>query len=222
MTAVAAPVETDEAVLLERIADAGSRVLAPHAESVDKRGRFPTEGVDELRRLRLMGAAAPVQAGGLGLDPAALARVGTAIARHCGATGMIWAMSQLQLACLVGFGGPAHDRYVTDVCASQHLIASVTSEVSTGGNMRRSDAAAVPDGDGAIAFRKDATTVSYGAQADSLLVTLRRSDTAEPTDQVLLLARRDQITLTPTGTGGTLLPVVSQDRLYALHPAAGT
>jgi len=204
VTAVAAPVETDEAVLLERIADAGSRVLAPHAESVDKRGRFPTEGVDELRRLRLMGAAAPVQAGGLGLDPAALARVGTAIARHCGATGMIWAMSQLQLACLVGFGGPAHDRYVTDVCASQHLIASVTSEVSTGGNMRRSDAAAVPDGDGAIAFRKDATTVSYGAQADSLLVTLRRSDTAEPTDQVLLLARRDQITLTPTGTWDTL------------------
>jgi hypothetical protein len=29
-------------------------------------------------------------------------------------------------------------------------------------------------------------------------------------------------TLTPTGTGGTFLPVVSQDRLYALHPAAGT
>jgi len=29
-------------------------------------------------------------------------------------------------------------------------------------------------------------------------------------------------TLTPTGTGGTFLPVVSQDRLYALQPAAGT
>ena len=29
-------------------------------------------------------------------------------------------------------------------------------------------------------------------------------------------------TLTPTGTGGPFLPVVSQDRLYALQPAAGT
>ena len=196
--------QTDEANLLEQVGVAGSRVLAPHADSVDRQGRFPAESVAELRRLRLMGAAAPIAAGGLGLDPAALARVGTAIARHCGATGMIWAMSQLQLACLVGFGGPVHQRYVRDVCAAQHLIASVTSEVSTGGNMRRSDAPAMPDGDGAVAFGKDATTVSYGAQADSLLVTLRRCDTAEPGDQVLVLARRDQITLTPTGTWDTL------------------
>jgi acyl-CoA dehydrogenase len=185
---------------------AAARVLSANATGVDRQGRFPTESIDELRRLRLMGAAAPAAAGGLELNPAQLATVATSIARQCGATAMIWAMSQLQLACLTGFGGPTHHAYLHTACREQHLIASVTSEVTTGGQLRRSDAAATIDTDTdiAVTFTKDATTVSYGAQADSLLVTLRSTATADPTDQVLVLARQDQYTLTPTGTWDTL------------------
>ena len=47
-------------------------------------------------------------------------------------------------------------------------------------------------GDGARTFEKQAPTVSYGAYADDLLTTLRRSPDAEPGDQVVVLTRRDQ------------------------------
>jgi acyl-CoA dehydrogenase len=42
--------------------------------------------------------------------------------------------------------------------------------------------------------------VSYGAHADDLLSTLRRTPDAEPSDQVLVLSRRGQIELEPTGS----------------------
>jgi acyl-CoA dehydrogenase len=42
--------------------------------------------------------------------------------------------------------------------------------------------------------------VSYGEYADDLFVTLRRTPEAEPSDQVVALARGDRLALEPTGT----------------------
>ena len=66
--------------------------------------------------------------------------------------------------------------------------------------MGRSIAAVTPAAGGGSAFEKQAPTVSYGSYADDLLVTLRRTPEAEPGDQVLALARKEQIALEPTGT----------------------
>jgi acyl-CoA dehydrogenase len=86
------------------------------------------------------------------------------------------------------------------VAAEQRLIASVTSEIGTGGDMSRSVAALTPGSDGLLGFEKQAPTVSYGQYADDLFVTLRRGPDAEPSDQVVALARKEQITLEQTGT----------------------
>ena len=53
---------------------------------------------------------------------------------------------------------------------------------------------------GRCTFEKQAPTVSYGAYADDLFVTLRRAPEAEPSDQVVVLARKEQLELEPTGT----------------------
>jgi len=82
----------------------------------------------------------------------------------------------------------------------QRLIASVTSEVGTGGDMGRSIAGVVAADDGSCRFEKQATTVSYGEHADDLLTTVRRSADAEPNDQVLVLTMRGQAELVPQGT----------------------
>ena len=80
------------------------------------------------------------------------------------------------------------------------LIASVTSEVGTGGDMGRSIAAVSPAGGGGCEFEKQAPTVSYGEYADDLLTTLRRAPNAEPGDQVAVLTRKEQTTLEQTGS----------------------
>ena len=66
--------------------------------------------------------------------------------------------------------------------------------------MSKSVAALTPAGDGVATLEKQAPTVSYGQYADDLLITLRRSPDAEPGDQVLALARKDQTTLEQNGT----------------------
>jgi acyl-CoA dehydrogenase len=115
---------------------------------------------------------------------------------------MVFAMHQIQVATIVRHldGSPFFEEHLRAVAAEQRLIASVTSEVGTGGNMGISVAAVTPAGDGTSTFEKQAPTVSYGAQADDLLTTLRRSPDAEPGDQVLVPTRRDQHTVDIQGT----------------------
>jgi acyl-CoA dehydrogenase len=116
---------------------------------------------------------------------------------------MVFAMHQIQVACLVDHraGGDWFDEYLREVVAEQRLIASITSEVGTGGDMGRSIAAvSTPDAAGAVTFEKQAPTVSYGGHADAYLTTVRRGPEAEPGDQVAVLTRREQMKMEPQGT----------------------
>jgi acyl-CoA dehydrogenase len=95
---------------------------------------------------------------------------------------------------------PWFEEYLRDLSAGQRLVASVTSELGTGGDMGRSVAAVTPAPEGICTFEKQAPTVSYGEHADDLLVTLRRSPEAEASDQVMVVVRSEQTTLEQTGS----------------------
>jgi acyl-CoA dehydrogenase len=181
-----------------RIAD---EVAAPNAIDVDKEARFPAEAVAALREERLLSALVPVELGGAGASLETVARICFELGRRCGASGMVFAMHQIQVACMVdhrGDGAPWFDDYLREVVAEQRLIASITSEVGTGGDMGKSVAAASEVGH--QSFEKQAPTVSYGPHADAFLTTVRRAPDAEPGDQVAVLSRRDQMEMEPQGT----------------------
>lgn len=183
-----------------RIAD---EIAAPNADEVDKEARFPAETVAALREERLLSALVPVELGGAGASLETIARICFELGRRCGASGMVFAMHQIQVACMVDHreGSPWFDGCLREVVAEQRLIASITSEVGTGGDMGRSIAAvSAPDAAGRATFEKQAPTVSYGPHADAFLTTVRRAPDAEPGDQVAVLTRRDQMELEPQGT----------------------
>jgi len=119
---------------------------------------------------------------------------------------MVFAMHQIQVVTIVRHldEGSWFADYLTRLAAEQRLVASVTSEVGTGGDMGRSIAAVTPGEDGSSTFEKQAPTVSYGAYADDLFTTLRREPAAEPGDQVAVLTHKEQTTLEPTGTWDVL------------------
>ncbi|MEE1750520.1 MULTISPECIES: acyl-CoA dehydrogenase family protein [unclassified Streptomyces] len=202
MTSAAAPATAAEA--LERV-DALRDTLLAGGEAADRAAGFPDKGVDALKAAGLLSAAIPAEYGGSGLAAPALAELAARIGRCCGSTGMIWAMHQLQLACLVPSAAaqPELADYLRTAAAEQHLVASVTSEAGIGGNLRMSKAALVQVGEEYL-VEKHATTVSYGEQADSLLVTARRDDRAAADDQVLVLVRAEQARLRRTGPWNTL------------------
>ncbi len=194
-------IDRDQAFLaaIRRIAD---EVAAPNADDVDRQARFPTEAVDALREERALSALIPEEFGGGGVSFEVIATACFELGRRCGATAMVFAMHQIQIACVVRHidGATWFETWLRDVAREQRLVASVTSEVGTGGDLGRSIAAVTPGSDNRATFEKQAPTVSYGAYADDLLTTLRRTPDAEPGDQVMALTSKDQVTLEQTGT----------------------
>ncbi len=191
--------------LLAHVDRISTTVAALHAEDVDHAARFPVETIQALGNARLLSAGIPRLYGGGGCRLETLAQMCTSLARSCASSAMIFAMHQIQIASIVEHRAevPELAEYLRDVVEQQRLIASVTSEVGTGGDLRRSIAAVIPSGE-AVAIQKAATTISYCEQADDLLVTLRRASDAAPSDQVLLLLRKGQFSLQETGDWNTL------------------
>jgi acyl-CoA dehydrogenase len=194
-------VDRDQA-FLQGICRLADDIAAPHAEDVDRNARFPLEAVDAMRERGALSAFVPSEIGGGGVSFEAVAAACFELGRRCGASAMVFAMHQIQIACIVRHSddAPWFEDYLRDVVREQRLIASATSEVGTGGDMRRSVAAVTPGDGGHATFEKQAPTVSYGAHADDLFTTLRRSPDAEPNDQVIVLTRNDQMSLEQNGT----------------------
>jgi acyl-CoA dehydrogenase len=185
---------------LDGVRSTADEVAAVHADDVDRAARFPAETLERLREQRALSALVPEALGGGGISFPAVASACLELGRRCGASGMVFAMHQIQVATIARHldEAPWFAKHLRALAADQRLVASVTSEIGTGGDMGRSIAAVTPEGD-ACTLDKQAPTVSYGAYADDLLVTLRRAPDAEPGDQVLALVHAGQTELEPMG-----------------------
>jgi acyl-CoA dehydrogenase len=191
-----------DAEFLEAVRRVATDVAAPNADDVDRQARFPHEAVEALRQEGALSAYVPVELGGGGVSLVALAEACFELGRRCGSTAMVFAMHQIEVVTIVRHldGAPWFAEYLCELSADQRLIASVTSEVGTGGDMGRSIAAVTPADDGSCTFEKQAPTVSYGAEADDLFTTLRSHPEAEQGDQVIVLTRKEQNSLEQTST----------------------
>jgi acyl-CoA dehydrogenase len=181
-------------------------IAREHADEVDRDARFPIEAVTALRESHALSAFVPQELGGAGVSLSALAHACQDLGRACSATAMVFAMHQIQVATIVRHldRGSWFEDYLRELCVQPRLIASVTSEIGTGGDMSRSIAPVREADDAALCLEKQAPTVSYGAQADDYLTTARRSEEAGEHDQVLVLHRGEETELVQTGTWDTI------------------
>ena len=198
------PFSPDRSSFRQRAA-AAAEAAATEAEAVDREARFPLKAIDAARKERLLGAQIPIEFGGDGASISEVADMCYALGRACSSAGMIFAMHQTKIACLVrhGEGSRWHERLMRRVAAEQLLLASSTTEGQNGGNIRFSSAAVEREG-AEISLVRDATVISYGAEADGIVTIARRTDDAAGSDQVLLAITRDDYTLEPTLAWETL------------------
>lgn len=183
---------------MELAARIGRDVAAPAASDVDAASRFPHEAIDAVREAGLLGALVPTDQGGLGWSLDDVAEVTRELGRHCSSAAMVFAMHQIQVACLVDHGHTDRLRaFTADVARHGLLLASATSEVGIGGNVRNSTCA-VEREDGRFTLRKQAPVISYGEYADAVLATARRTAASPPSDQVLVVCRRADLGLERT------------------------
>lgn len=191
----------DVDALLELVGKIGREVAGPAAASVDAESRFPTEAIEALRGAGLLGALIPESYGGLGCTYADVAAMCTELGRHCGSAAMVFAMHHIQVACVVEHGqGVAYfDALMSDIASRGRLIASATTELGVGGDVRSSICALKRDGD-SFRLEKNASVISYGEYVDDVMVTARRAPDSAPSDQVIVHVQRPAMQLTPRGT----------------------
>jgi acyl-CoA dehydrogenase len=205
MTSVPVAVTRDLGSLVKEIQRLGREVIEPASHDVDAAARFPHEAFDALRGLQLLSAYVPEELGGLGLNIVELGRICEVLAHYCASTAMIFAMHQIQVACIVHHYGSSafFTRYLRELVEHQRLIASATTELGVGGDLRSSICAVEVEGDH-FRLAKKAPVISYGQQADDILVTSRRSPDAASSDQVHVLVRKPQTQLEPLSDWDTL------------------
>ena len=194
----------DHQPLLDR-AKAAAAVAAIYADAVDAEARYPREAMASLQDLSLLGLLVPQHCGGPGASLADIALVCRQLGCACGSTALIFAMHQIQVACVIAGGGDTawSNGFLERLVRNQLLLASVTSEIGIGGNIRASICAPSYMG-GRLMLIKRSSAISYGDHADAFLVTARRNHDSVPSDQVLILAERGDASLIETGRWDTL------------------
>ncbi len=169
-------------------ARAAGDVARMNATAVDAEARFPGEAFAEIRKQRLLGLQVPQALGGEGASIAEIADVCYILGQSCSSTGLIYAMHQIKMACIVRHakGSAALERILSRIAAEQLLMASSTTEGQSGGNVRSSEAAIEREGE-QVTLERKATVISYAVEADGIVTTARRAADAPGSDQVLLV-----------------------------------
>jgi acyl-CoA dehydrogenase len=196
--------EVQGASLAER-ARGVAKIAAQFADIVDLDGRFPHESVAAMKKARLFGAQVPVEFGGESATIGEIAEACCILGQECASSAMIFAMHHIKLSSLVshGTGDSWHEGFMRRVAAEQLLLGSATTEAGIGGNLRNSICAIEVEGD-ICRLTKEATVISYGEQADAILITSRTHKDAAPSDQVMTVFLKGQYTLDKTHVWDTL------------------
>ncbi|MGH8218528.1 MAG: acyl-CoA dehydrogenase family protein [Steroidobacteraceae bacterium] len=215
---------------LRHRAESAAAVAAQHADAVDREARFPEETFADLRAQRLLGMQVPVELGGEGASVTDTVDACYVLGRSCASSAMIFAMHQIMMRILVRHGIESgwHRALMRRIATEQLLLASSTTENQTGGDVRSSTCAVELSGD-RFSLTKNATVMSYGAQADAVLTTARRAPESAPSDQVLVVLMREQYRLErivdwdalgmrgTCSTGFTLRGAGSKEQVLAVH-----
>lgn len=178
--------------------EAVAAIAASNAAAVDRDARFPEESIAEARTQRLLGIMVPRDLGGEDASLTDVVDICYRLGRACASTGMIYAMHQIMVACVLRHRRNTawHERLLRRLCAAQLLFASSTTEGKGGGNLRASEAPIERNG-ARISLERRATVISYGANADAIVTTARRAADAVASDQVLVAFLKEDYSLEP-------------------------
>ncbi|MCA1441947.1 acyl-CoA/acyl-ACP dehydrogenase [Ensifer sp. IC4062] len=171
-------------------------VAGLYAEEVDRDARFPDEAVEALRAEGLL----VPQAAERDFSIADIVEICTELGQACASTAAIYAMHQVMLACTERLlPEPVWKKTLsTSAWRKQPLLASSTTD-SGSGDLRSSKNAIVHE-NGLFSLEKWASVISYGEQADAILVTARVNEHAAASEQELVFVPSDRCTLERRGT----------------------
>jgi butyryl-CoA dehydrogenase len=144
-----------------------SRSVAPIAAEIDKQARFPSELVDEMGRLGLLGIEVEHEWDGAGLDPIAYVLAMEEVSAACASTGVIMSVNN-SLVCdpLRKWANDAQkDQWLRPLATGARLGCFMLSEPEAGSDAAAQKTVAEPKGDGFV-INGVKNWITNGPQAD--------------------------------------------------------
>jgi alkylation response protein AidB-like acyl-CoA dehydrogenase len=155
--------------------------IRPHADEIDRTGKFPRENLRALARAGWNSVLAPKELGGLALGHDAFALTAEEIGRACASTALVYVMHIGALQTILLFGNDDQkNRWVRG--AREGLIGTYsTSEKASGGHWWFNFSQARRDGENYLISAEKSFTTSAG-QADYYVLQTRSPDAKRATD----------------------------------------
>lgn len=139
----------DEQKTIDMIHEFGVNVAGPGAAEIDAQERFPSENVEKLRGMGMMGICYPKKYGGAEHSYLAYIAVVEELAKHCATTAvMLSDHHSLGSWPLIEFGtGEQKQKFLVPLCKGQKLGAFGVTEPSAGSDLGNQKMTAVDAGD---------------------------------------------------------------------------
>ena len=121
-------------VVRKTVREFAENEIRPHAASLDREGRFPTEIIEKMGPLNYFGLQVPPSLGGAGLDTISYAIVIEELSRVCAALGLCVSVhNSVGLYPILRFGTEEQiARFVPDMAAGKHIGAFCLTEANAG------------------------------------------------------------------------------------------
>ena len=156
------------------------RSIAPVANEWERTGRYPTEIVDEMRRLGLFGMLVPEDHGGIGVDAVSYAIVFEEISRGWMGIAGILGSHSLSTLLLARYGTEAQQRrWLPDLASGARRSGIALTEPGAGSDLQGIATVARRDGD-AYVVRGTKVWITNARHADPLAVLVKTDPAAEP------------------------------------------
>ena len=153
--------------------------IRPHAQNVDK-GQFPTESIEKMSELGLMGIPWDEKYGGNGMDTIALVIAIEELGKECASTAAtMMAHTSLGTTPIAVFGTDEQKaKYLPDLCSGKMLGAFGLTEPNAGSDAGNTQTRAVKKGDGFVINGQKAFCTNAG-YAGTIIITAVVDDGSE-------------------------------------------
>jgi alkylation response protein AidB-like acyl-CoA dehydrogenase len=166
-------------------------VLARHADDVDRKGRWPAEGVAALGEAGLLGLVVPPEFGGAGEGAAVFAAVVRTLAERCASTAMIYLMHACATRVIAAAEAfPLREAVLRAASAGRHLSTLAFSEKGSRSHFWAPVSRAAAAGD-TYRLSAEKSFVTSAGWADSYVVSTRSAFAEEPLASTLYYLPRD-------------------------------
>jgi alkylation response protein AidB-like acyl-CoA dehydrogenase len=165
-------------------------LLAPHADEIDRARRFPRENIQALGRSGLLGLVVPLEYGGTGAGIPEMVKILERMGQACASTAMVTLMHYCGTAVIAAKGSAKlKQSLLPTIARGEHLTTLAFSEAGSGGHFYIPVSEARTNGHGLrLTARK--TFVTSAGEADSYVVSTRKSGASGPTDLSLYLVAK--------------------------------